>query len=256
MTLVKNIFEFIDRFAPFCTAMDFDNAGLLVGSGENEVKKIGVVLDITPDAVEYAAQQNIDLIISHHPVIFSPLKKLKSDGVPYLLAKNNMSAICAHTNLDCARGGVNDVLAHRLELYDITSFSDGEFPHLPPIGRVGTLPRPMDCREFAAYVKEKLHTDGVEYVEGKNIINRVAVCGGSGGSMLCDVLKTDADAYVTGEAKHHELLYAKNEDFTLVVAGHFETENPVEAELAKFISLEFPNVEVFVIPQNSPVKRI
>lgn len=253
---VKNIFDFINEIAPFNTQMDFDNAGLLVGGMDEKVTKIGVVLDITPEAVEYASKNGIDLIVAHHPVIFSPIKSLKSHTVPYQLAKNNISAICAHTNLDCAKGGVNDALANLLELENVDTFSDSEFPNLPPIGRVGALPRSMTPTEFALYVKEKIFTDGVSFVEGKNDIKTVAVCGGSGGSMLFDVIKKGADAYVTGEAKHHELSDAKNEGITLVVAGHFETENPVVKVLQKILSEKFSEIEVEIIPQSSPVKRV
>ncbi len=254
--IVKNVFDFIDKIAPFNTQMDFDNAGLLVGGMNEKVKKIGVVLDITPDAVEYAKENNINLIVAHHPVIFSPIKSLKTHTVPYLLAKNNINAICAHTNLDCANGGVNDALCDALCLEKIGTFSDSESPNLPPIGRVGAPPHSMTPEEFAKYVKEKLYTDGVTYVEGNRDIKTVAVCGGSGGSMLFDVIKKGADAYVTGEAKHHELLDAKNEGITLVVAGHFETENVIVKNLCEKISKEFPEISVEIIPQNSPVKRV
>ncbi len=254
--IVKNIYEFIDKIAPFNTQMDFDNAGLLVGGMDEKVNKIGVVLDITPEAVEYAKNNRIDLIVAHHPVIFSPIKSLKSHTVPFLLAKNNINAICAHTNLDCAKGGVNDALCDALCLEKIGDFSDSEFPNLPPIGRIGALPHSMKPCEFAKYVKEKLNSDGVEFVEGKNDIKTVAVCGGSGGSMLFDVIKKGADAYVTGEAKHHELLDAKNEGITLVVAGHFETENVIVKNLCEKIREKFPEISVEIIPQNSPVKRV
>ena len=109
---------------------------------------------------------------------------------------------------------------------------------------------------FAKYVKEKLNSDGVEFVDGKNDIKTVAVCGGSGGSMLFDVIKKGADAYVTGEAKHHELIDAKNEGITLVVAGHFETENVIVKNFAEKLEKKFPEICVEIIPQNSPVKRV
>ena len=253
---VKNIFDFLDKIAPFNTQMDFDNAGLLVGGMDEEVKKIGVVLDITPEAVEYAKNNRIDLIVAHHPVIFAPIKSLKSHTVPFLLAKNNINAICAHTNLDCAKGGVNDALCDALCLEKIGDFSDSEFPNLPPIGRVGALPHSMKTCEFANYVKEKLGSDGIEFVEGKNDIKTVAVCGGSGGSMLSDVIKKGVNAYVTGEAKHHELLDAKNEGITLVVAGHFETENVIVKILCEKLNKNFPEISAEIIPQNSPVKRV
>ena len=254
--IVKEIYNFINEIAPFNTAMDFDNAGLLVGGMDEEVKKVGVVLDITLDAVEYAKNNGIDLIVAHHPVIFAPMKSLKSHTVPFKLAKNNINAICAHTNLDCAKGGVNDALIEALCLENIGTFADSECENLPPIGRIGALPHSMTPENFAKYVKEKLDTDGVTFVEGKNDIKTVAVCGGSGGSMLFDVIKTKADAYVTGEAKHHELLDAKNEGISLIVAGHFETENVIVAKLCEILREKFEEILVEIIPQNSPTKRV
>lgn len=253
---VKEIYNFINEIAPFNTAMDFDNAGLLVGGMDEDVKKIGVVLDITPDTVEYAKNNGINLIVAHHPVIFAPIKSLKSHTVTFMLAKNNINAICVHTNLDCAKGGVNDALIETLGLENIGTFADSECENLPPIGRIGALPHSMTPEEFAKHVKEKLCTDGVTYTPCKKDIKTVAVCGGSGGSMLSDVVKIKADAYVTGEAKHHELLDANNEGISLVLAGHFETENPVVKVLHKILIEKFKDISVEIIPQNSPVKRV
>ena len=116
MAAIDEIYRYLNEIAPFSTAMDFDNAGFLVGDGKTEVTKALVTLDITAQSVRQAREKGAQLIVSHHPVIFHPLKRLLSNSVPYLLAKEGIGAICAHTNLDMAPGGVNDCLAAALEL--------------------------------------------------------------------------------------------------------------------------------------------
>ena len=118
MVTVGEIYSYIDSIAPFDTQMDFDNSGLLVGSKNDKVDKVLLALDITNEVVEEANNLNANLIISHHPIIFKPIKSLSSDSIPYKLAKYGISAICAHTNLDMSNQGVNKCLADALGLKD------------------------------------------------------------------------------------------------------------------------------------------
>lgn len=249
---VIDIYNFLDSIAPFNTALPFDNAGLLVGEGQKEVKKIGVILDVTPEAVEYAAQNGIDLIVSHHPVIFNPLKRLQTDSVPYLLAKHDIAVISAHTNLDAAKGGVNDALAKALELENIAPLAENDGDDFPPMGRTGTLKRPMSDRDFAIFVAEKLSTKAKTVLSGKEIA-KVALCGGAGEDFITPALKAGADALVTADVKHHNLLLAKSLGLCLIDAGHFETENVVVPRLAKRIA-EYSLVETVEIPQSPPAE--
>ena len=119
MNSISNIYDYIDSFAPFQSAMSFDNAGLLVGDSKAEVKTAVLSLDITPAVVREAVKLGAQLIVSHHPVIFDPLKSISTDSAPYLLAQHGIAAICAHTNLDMAVGGVNSCLAECLELQNV-----------------------------------------------------------------------------------------------------------------------------------------
>lgn len=249
---VIDIYNFLDSIAPFNTALPFDNAGLLVGEGQKEVKKIGVILDVTPEAVEYAAQNGIDLIVSHHPVIFNPLKRLQTDSVPYLLAKHDIAVISAHTNLDAAVGGVNDALAKALELENIAPLAENDGGDFPPMGRTGTLKRPMSDRDFAIFVAEKLSTKAKTVLSGKEIA-KVALCGGAGEDFITPALKDGADALVTADVKHHNLLLAKSLGLCLIDAGHFETENVVVPRLAKRIA-DFSLVETVEFPQSPPAE--
>ncbi len=245
---VKDIYEYINGIAPFENQCAWDNSGLLVGCKENEVKKIGVVLDITPDAVKFAAENGIDLIISHHPVIFRAVKHFLEGDIPFTLAKNGISAICAHTSLDIAKGGVNDALAAALGFENISDFAEcGELSMI----RVAEIDE-TDGESLAKHAAEKLSA-GVRLADSGKRIRKVALCGGAGGDFIADVASSGCDAYITGDISHHEFLCALEMGLTLIAAGHFETENPVVDVLAEKLKNNF-DVEVEIIPQNSPVK--
>ena len=245
---VKNIYDFIDSIAPFEKQCEWDNSGLLIGNPCREISKIGVVLDITPDAVKYAAERGVDLIVSHHPVIFRPVKSFLDGDVSYMLAANGISAICAHTSLDCANGGVNDVLAETLGFKNPVPLTEsGEAAMIRKVVIDET-----EADALAMLVADRLST-GVQLADCGKTIDTVALCGGAGGDFIHAVAESGCDAYITGEAKHHEFLAAKELGVTLIAAGHFETENPVVAVLADKIRNNF-ECEVEIIPQKSPVE--
>lgn len=245
---VKDIYNFIDGIAPFSKQCEWDNSGLIVGSADKKVNKIGVVLDITSEAVSKAKELGVDLIISHHPVIFRATKSFLADDPAYLLASSSISAICAHTSLDCAKGGVNDVLAKTLGFKNTSSISDeGELSIL----RIAET-EAITGEALARMTAEKLKTS-VRLADCGNEIRKIALCGGAGGDFIKDVVKYGCDAYITGDASHHEFLESLELGLTLIAAGHFETENPVVADLAERIKAEF-DTEIVIIPQNSPVK--
>lgn len=245
---VKDIYEFINTIAPFENQCEWDNSGMLVGTPDGEVNKIGVVLDITTQAVEYAEENGIDLIVSHHPVIFRAVKSFLEGDIPFLLAKNGISAICAHTNLDIAKGGVNDALAETLGFKNSVPMTEnGETSMIRKV-----IIDETDAETLAMHIAGKLST-GVQIADCEKTIDTVALCGGAGGDFIYAVAESGCDAYITGEAKHHEFLAAHELGITLITAGHFETENPVVTALANKLKNSF-NVEVEIIPQSSPVK--
>ncbi|MBQ6569229.1 MAG: Nif3-like dinuclear metal center hexameric protein [Clostridia bacterium] len=240
MTYVRYIYNYIDRFAPFDTQMDFDNSGLIIGSDDKKVFKAMLCLDITKEVVEEAKLNSAQLIISHHPCIFNPIKRLEPDSVPYMLAAYGITAICAHTNLDMAQGGVNDVLCEKIGLTNVTG--------LLPVSenvyacRIGELEDPLSPSEFAQSVSKALHYKGVTYTEGDCMIKKVAVCSGAGDDLLSQCFDS-ADAFVTGEVHHHIFLQAKELGKTLVCAGHYATEAPAMDALLKILDKNFPDVE-------------
>lgn len=242
---VKDIYDYIDGIAPFKNQCEWDNSGLVVGDLNADVKKIGVVLDITSAAVKYAAENGIDLIVSHHPVIFRAVKTFYADDPAFILASNGISAICAHTSLDIARGGVNDALAASLGFKNAYQLAENGEESMVRVAEI----KPTTAEELAKLVAEKLSTS-VAVADGGKEIRKVAVCGGAGADFFENA---GCDAYITGEVKHHEFLKAAENGITLIAAGHFETEIPVVAMLAEKLKNNF-NCEVEIIPQKSPVK--
>ncbi len=240
MTLVCDIYNFLNEFAPFNTALSFDNVGVLVGDYSKEISKVLLALDITKEVVSEAEKLGAKLIISHHPVIFSPLKSIDFNSVVHLLCKLEINAICAHTNLDVAPQGVNFHLAHRIGLSDLLPLT---FEENQPMGFVGVLGNEMQCKDFAIFVKNRLCCTGVRYTQTNNIIKKVAVCSGSGGAFVKEAHLAGADAFVTGEIKHSQILQANELGLMVVDAGHFKSENVVIEPLQKALQKKFENVE-------------
>lgn len=237
MTKIREIVEFTDSFAPFDSAASFDNVGLLVGSENTPVKKALLALDITKEVVAEAKKMGAELIISHHPVIFNPLKSMDSDSVPYLLAQNSLSALCLHTNLDIAiNTGVNLCLANTLGLDNIT-FYEGEFLVS------GTLKEETTAEDFAKLAKEKLNAQAVTCTLKDKKVKTIFMCSGAGGSEFMKAVEIGADAFITGEAHHHNYLESIHENVPLIVAGHFETEDIVINPLKEKLAENFPEVE-------------
>ena len=246
MTKVSDIFSFIDSFAPFDSAMNFDNVGVLVGDYRAEVKRCLVALDVTKSVIDEAKLLGATLIISHHPVIFNAIKTLRIDSIPYVLAQNGISAICAHTNLDMASFGVNTCLAQALSLKNLEPLSHYKSERgALPMGLIGDLEKDFSCGEFAEFVKVSLNCAGVKYTDLNKKIKKVAVCSGAGGDLIDSAICQNVDAFVTGEIKHHEILSAVQNEVCVVDAGHFKSEDVVIAPLVKKLSEKFEDVEFF-----------
>ena len=241
MILTGDIYDYIDSFAPFESAMSFDNAGLLIGDYQTEVKTAVLSLDIMPAVVREAAELGAQLVISHHPVIFDPLKKIKTDSAPYLLVKYGIAAICAHTNLDMASGGVNTCLAERLKLQNIRMLKEYESSCLPE-ALMGETSREYTPKEFAEFVKVALGCDALRYTDGCHNITRVGLCSGGGADLMYFARERGCQAFVTGESKHNILLDAENNGITLVDAGHFYTEDIVIQPLLDKLKKQFPSI--------------
>ncbi len=237
MATVNDILEFFEEFAPVESAMDFDNVGLLVGDKDKFVRRALVSLDITPEVVEEADRLGCELIISHHPVIFQPLKSLAAGSAPYLLAQKNISAVCMHTNLDLSEVfGVNLCLAEAVGLKNPIRSDKGECMF------TGFLEKEMNADELAEHVKFALDCRGLRYTSANNSIKKVAVASGSGGSDIFAAAAEGCDALVTGEIKHHEINAANSLGVSVVEAGHFKSENVVISPLIKRLGGRFDDI--------------
>ena len=243
MRTVNELYEAMQRIAPLELAESWDNPGLLVNCCR-PVDRVLVTLDITPDVVEEAAAKGCGLIVAHHPVIFSPLKRLAPKDVPFQLVQNGISAICMHTNLDAAPGGVNDVLADLLRIENRRDFADN-------CGRIGTLNVPTTAQQLAETCSRMLHTH-CKFVEADRPVEKLAEVSGAGGSYLQQAIDESADCLVTGEAAHHIAILAKQKGVGLVVAGHWGTEHPVVFALADALTERLPK-EVTVAPSLADV---
>lgn len=252
MISAAEIYLYVNEIAPFHTAMDFDNVGLLVGDPAQIVDSVIVSLDITSPVIEEARQAGAQLLISHHPVIFNPLKRLRPDDIPAQLIRHGLTAICAHTNLDLAPCGVNIQLAASLSLQDckpVATYKDSGLAEAV----FGTLPEPLEPKAFAQYVKERLHCGGVKYTVGKGPVKTVGVSCGAGSGLMFDAADCGVDAFVTGESKHHEHLAAREMGVTMVDAGHFNTEDVVIGPLIAMLQKRFPEVRFAKSSQTDPM---
>ncbi len=230
---VRDIVNDLETGFPASLAESWDNVGLLCGDAQAEVSAVVVALDATARSVAFAKEHGAQLLVVHHPVIFHPLSALTPAEPAYLAVQNGIAVFCAHTNLDAAPGGVNDSLALALELTE--AIPTGKFT------RFGRLPYRMDPPVFAKWVAGHLHTD-VQMRAGIEPVRTVCLCSGAGGDALASCT---ADAFVTGEMKHHEWLSVPPR-VTAVAAGHFATEAVVIDPLVRRLSRRF--WELTVIP--------
>ena len=234
---LNEIIRYADEIAPFDSAAEWDNVGLLVGSPDREINRVLLALDITAAVVEEAREKGAQLILSHHPVIFAPLRALREDDAAYLLAQHDVAALCLHTDLDRADQGVNVQLARALGLKNTTFYPEDFL-------LVGEPETACFAEEFAALIKERLHAPSVRFTDGT--VSRVAVSSGGGGEGVELSEAYGFDTFVTGELKHHQYLYAAERGIAAFDAGHFSTEDVVIAPLRELFARRFPDAEFLV----------
>ncbi len=247
-TTVGEVYRFIDSIAPFDTQESWDNSGLLVGSAEEPVCGIGTALEITAQVLEQAHRLGVNLIVTHHPVIFHPAKAVLRGTVLWEAVCLGMNIICCHTPLDKADGGVNDTLAQRIGLRQPEKDDSGFLR----IGTVGGI----TAGELAAQVRQELDAAALRCCGQDRRVYKAAVCSGAGADLMADAKALGCDALITGDAGHHDFLNAGEMGISLIAAGHYETERIIAPVLRERLLGAFPNVNVTLLEEHNPISVV
>ena len=256
---VQDVLDVLFRLAPIELKEEWDNVGLLCGSRATRVEKALIALDPTLQVLHEAKETGCNLVITHHPILFGSIRELSDDsptGKALLYsAENKISCVNLHTKLDCVSGGVNDVLAERLGLQDVSVlFPRGKDANGDMFGYVhsGTV-APCSLLVFLDYVKRQLGCTALRYVDGGSSVFCVAVGGGECADELHEVAAAGCDTFVTADVKYHQFLDAAALGLSLIDAGHFQTENPVCDYLLRRLSEELPQLSVQLSKKHSDV---
>ena len=252
MPRVCELYEFLNSKFPSSYSCEWDNDGLMLADDPGrEVIRVLCTLDVTDEAIDYAIEHCYDVIVSHHPMIFKPLKSVSyADPVGrkvLKLLRHRISVMSFHTRLDAAPGGLNDVFANLLGLTDVTVLEcDGE-----AIGRIGTLPEEYTCATFAAFAKKTVSAERVLFSEAGGAVRRVAICGGDGKDFVKAAKAAGADSYLTGQLSYNIMEEAGSIGLNLFEAGHFATEDFICSYLTLLILKKFTQVQTGYFNSNN-----
>lgn len=247
MVTCREVADILEEIAPKSLAETWDNPGFLIGGQNDSAEKILVALDVTEEVVDEAIAGGFEVIIAHHPLIFHGIKQIHTDStegrVLQKILRHGLAIFAAHTNLDSAKGGVNDVLAASIGLtIDKPLAEDGH------LGRVGHLSKDLAPVDFALHVKKTLGAPMVRLSgAGQTKVKTIAVLGGSGASFLERAAEVGADAFLTGDMRYHEAQRAESLGLWVVDAGHFWTEMPIVEALAERLRQTFASQAVQIV---------
>ncbi len=259
--LCREIMQVIEAAYPREAALDFDNVGLLAGRAEKEVERVYIALDATDAVIDRAAEAGADMLITHHPLIFSPLKKITDEDFIsrriVKLIQNDISYYAMHTNYDVL--GMAELSEKILgiqdtEVLDVTMEKEGK-PE--GIGRVGKLEKPMTLEECCVYVKHKLNLGSLKVFGDMSAeVSRLAISPGSGKTAVPAALAKGADVLVTGDIGHHDGLDAVEQGLVIIDAGHYGTEYIFIDDMKHFLEEKLPVLEVVTTPVIHPFQVI
>ncbi len=248
-----DIIGLMERFAPLSLAEPWDNCGLQVGDAGWPARKIWVALDPLLAVIEAANQRNVDLVVTHHPLLIKPIHRvdLKTNAGKIIAGalRSRTAIYSAHTNLDSTFGGVNDILARRIGLTDLTALIPAEetsenstrdqSKRPSGLGRVGKLATKMTVAQLAVEIKEKLSLATVRIAGDENRwVHRAAICSGSGGGLLDAFLESGADVYISGDLKYHDARLIEDAGRAMIDVGHFASEHLVIDPLVRYLECE------------------
>ena len=232
-----DIVSVIEDLAPPVLAEQWDNCGLQVGSLQWPVRKVWIALDPLLEVVRSAAGQKVDLLVTHHPLLFKPLRSIDVETpvgkIVETALTGRMAIYSAHTNLDSASEGLNHILAGLIGLHDLVpivpldaSEAGGQGGETAGMGRLGRLAQPLTLAELAHRIRIRLKLRAVKIVgEPESMVDRIAVCSGSGSSLLDAFLDSDAQVYLTGDLRYHDARRVEDDGRAMIDVGHFASEH-------------------------------
>ena len=246
---VKELYEALNASMPEELREAWDNDGIMCcANTSGEVYRVLVSLDVTDGVIDYAAEGDFDLIVSHHPLVFKPISSLTDENhisrKLIRLIESGISVMSFHTRADKTEGGVNDILADILGIFNTVPFADG-------IGRIGEIDEECGFEEFAESVKIALGADTIRTADAYNRVKRVAVLGGDGKSGVIPAMELGADTYISGRIGYNVMEEAAEMGINLIEAGHFFTEQPVCAFFKKLINKAAPDIYVEIANSNA-----
>jgi dinuclear metal center YbgI/SA1388 family protein len=264
---IKDILNALERFAPLPLQESYDNAGLQIGlTAEQEASGALLCLDVTEDVINEAIDLGCNLIVSHHPLLFRPLRHVTEDTqverCVRLAIQNDIAIYSAHTNLDNAEDGVNYRIAEKLGLVDVQMMQPrqvnvADHRVVAGSGLIGYLPGPEDSLAFLQRIKDVFHIECLQHNEllGRPI-ETVALCGGAGAFMLDEAIRLGADAFLTGEMSYHQF-FGHEQEIQLAVMGHYQSEQYTKEIFYSVITDRAPDLPVFITSiDTNPIKYL
>lgn len=255
MTLISEITGFLEQVAPLSLQESYDNAGLIVGNPKTKVTGVVITLDSTEDVVDEAIKNNCNLIIAHHPIVFSGLKKITGksyvERVIIKAIKNDIAIYAAHTNLDAVPNGVNKKIAERIELNSLEFLTNKPSDLKAGSGMIGSLDQAISFPEFLSHLKSKMDLSCIRHTDFTDqVVQKIAICGGSGSFLLQDAIAKKADVFVTADFKYHEFFDA-DDKIIIVDIGHYESEVFTKDLFYEFLSEKFTNIALLLSNVNT-----
>ena len=263
------LLSILNSIVPFAMAEPWDNVGLMVGDPDQQVNGILIALDPTEALIQEALSQNLNTILTHHPLIFHPLKTIPSNTPMGRMLKkaleHDLAFIACHTNLDLVAAGVSNALAEKIGLCDtrpLTGQESAAQGQSPGFGKIGSLPVPLSSGQFLNRLLTALAAPGIQ-IAGTlpEAIHTVALCGGSGSDLAETAQNMGAQVYITGEVKHSVARWAEGAGFCVIDAGHYPTENlivPILAEILKKSCMDqgFTPTITATVQQDNPMQWV
>lgn len=252
MPTVADLCQYLEHMAPVSLAEDWDNVGLLVGRRQAPVGRVMTCLTLTPDVADEAVSREVQLVVSHHPLMFRATRRINDDSVEgrilLRLIENGVAVYSPHTAFDSARRGINQRLAVSLGLQGVRPMNATTADPDVGAGRCGELPQPLPLFDFLKRVAAVSGADRLEYTEtwaSDRPVWRVAIGCGAAEGFLADAIRLECDTFVTGEVRFHSALEAVARRVHLILMGHFHSERPAVEDLSRLLAAEFPGVDVF-----------